>query len=75
MRSQHSYFSIGLSIGGRILTRIGLSRLEYETIKTLRFEDAIARIMKKEPCLEKDIVMAAAIFDRIKNGNFQIREE
>jgi hypothetical protein len=75
VESKNTYFSIGLSIGGQLLTRIGLSRLEYEAIKNLRFEDAIGRIMKKEPFLKRDIVMAAAIVDHIKNGNVQVIEE
>ena len=75
MESENIYFSIGLSIEGQLLRRIGLSRLEYETIKNLRFEDAIGRIMKKEPFLKKKISMAAAIVDHIKKGDVHVSEE
>ena len=70
MQAEKAYLTFVLSLGGRFLTEISLTRLEFQTIKDMRFEDAINKIIRKDPELKKDIYTVCNFVSQIKEGRY-----
>jgi hypothetical protein len=72
MQAEKAYLTFVLSLGGRFLTEISLTRLEFQTIKDMRFEDAINKIIHKDPELKKDIFTVCNFVSQIKEGRYDL---
>jgi hypothetical protein len=74
MQTKSNYITIGVSVDGILVSEIGLSRLEFEEIRSLNIEESLRKILQKDPQMKNDPQMASIIIRNIKAGNFKARE-
>jgi hypothetical protein len=70
VHAEKAYLTFVLTFGGQHLAEISLTRLEFQTIKNMHFEDAIAKIIRKDPKLQKDIDFVCNFVSQIKKGRY-----
>ena len=73
-KSTRNKVTFCLKLGGKHLSTISLSALEYEEIRTLPFDEAIGRIMKKDPQLREDEGISSQFIRHLGDGNYIISE-
>lgn len=74
MQSKSNFITIGVSVAGILVSEIGLSRLEFEEIRTGNIEASLRKILRKDPKIKNDPQMASIIIRNIRTGNFEVRE-
>lgn len=67
--------TIGLSLGGRMLTKVELSPLEYAEIHSKPLEDAVRLLFRKDPRFRKDTWLAAQFINYIAAGQYSVEED